>query len=59
MTARKKRGISFFITGGVFIIFGAITTITLEDPTWLAFIPVVIGFFVDFFGFQVVFPDKE
>ena len=59
LTPRKKKGVGLFITGGIFILFGAITTISMEDPSWLAFVPIIIGFFTDYFGFQVVFPDRD
>ena len=59
LTPRKKRGIGFFITGGIFILFGGIVMKTVADPSWLTFIPLFVGLIAEYFGFKVVFPDIE
>ena len=55
MTPRKKKGLGFLITGGIFGLFGGIYMVADADPNWLSYIPVFIGFLATTFGFSVVF----
>ena len=59
MTDRKKKGIGFFITGGVFLIAGFIYATMSADPSWFATAITLVGLIAEFFGFKTVFPDTD
>ena len=58
MTDRKKRGIGFFITGGLFVAAGIVYTFIAEDPSWFWQVVGIVGLVATSIGFVVVYPDK-
>ena len=59
MTDRKKTGIGFGITAGVFALF-AVVNISLEvTPEWVSQVVGLVSLVAGFFGFKTVYPDAE
>lgn len=59
MTARKKKGVGFLISGIAFVVGGIITVSTVSTPAWFPVTLTVVGLVANFFGFVTVFPDNE
>lgn len=59
MTARKKRGVGFLISGAVFAAMGGIFLGTEVTPDWVATVIGVVGLVANALGFVTVFPDTE
>lgn len=59
MTARKKKGIGFGISGAAFVIAGVVFFFMEASPDWLAPLLNLGGLVAGFFGFKTVFPDTE
>jgi hypothetical protein len=59
MTDRKKKGIGFFVSGGVFVAAGAVFTFMSATPEWFVTTIQVIGIVAGALGFKLVFPDVE
>ena len=59
MTARKKKGIGFLISGAVFIVAGGVFVGVPTTPDWLVPVMGLVGLIANFLGFVVVFPDIE
>lgn len=59
MTDRKKKGIGFFVSGGLFIGVGAVFTFLAATPDWVVTVMSIIGLVANALGFKIVFPDVE
>lgn len=59
MTARKKKGIGFLISGAVFVVAGGVFLGMPVTPDWLGPVMGLVGLVANFLGFVVVFPDVE
>jgi len=59
MTDRKKKGIGFLITAGIFAIVGGVFIGTDATPEWTGMLIQGIGLIAGLFGFVVVYPDTE
>lgn len=59
MTARKKRGIGFLISGVVFAVVSGIFLGTEVTPDWVGTVVGIIGLVANALGFTTVFPDTE
>jgi len=59
MTPRKKVGIGFFISGGLFVLAGIVSYAFPDTPTWVPALFGIVGYVASTFGFKIVFPDVE
>lgn len=59
MTARKKRGVGFLISGGAFIVGSVLCFTTMVDPGWFPIALAIVGMLANFFSFKTVFPDTK
>jgi len=59
MNSRKKKGIGYAISGGVFIGVGAVLYFLPETPSVVSLAIQVVGMIAGFFGFTTVFPDVD
>lgn len=59
MTARKKKGIGFLITAGIFAIVGGVFIGTDVTPEWVGLLTQGIGLIAGLLGFKIVSPDTE
>lgn len=59
MTARKKRGIGFFVSGAAFVGAGVIMFAVTQTPEWLGTVFQLVGLVAGALGFTVVFPDTD
>lgn len=59
MTPRKKTGIGFFISGGLFIGGGVIFYFLPATPVWLPMVFSIVGYIASTLGFKIVFPDVD
>jgi len=56
MTARKKKGLGFIVSGGVFLIAGVICFATQATPVWFPTVISVIGLVANGLGLVTTFP---
>jgi len=59
MTDRKKKGIGFLITGGLFAVVGLVLVIATETPDIIGTIISIAGMIGEALGFKIVYPDVE
>lgn len=59
MTARKKKGVGFLISGGAFFVAAVVMFSTTATPAWLGTSLTIVGMIANFFGFTTVFPDAD
>lgn len=59
MTARKKKGIGFLVSGIAFLVGGGIFLGVDVTPDWLGTVFGIIGMVGNALGFGTVFPDTE
>lgn len=57
LSARKKKGIGFCISGVVFLGVGGIFIATATTPDWLSLAIQGVGMIAGLLGFNTVFPD--
>ena len=59
MAPRKKKGIGYLISGGVFVGVGVVMVAFTATPDWLGIVVQGIGLIANLLGFTTVFPDTE
>lgn len=59
MSDRKKKGITFGISGITFLVAGGVFYFMPESPSWLVPALNLAALVTGFFGFTAVFPDVE
>jgi len=59
MTARKKKGVSCFVSGILFLLIGGVFFATEATPDWVPTMIQVVGAVGGIFGFSFVFPDTD
>ena len=59
LSARKRKGIGFFITAGLFVGGGVLMFATETAPDWVSTVIAVGGMIFNALGFTIVFPDFD
>lgn len=59
LTPRKKKGIGFLISGGVFVALGGVLIGLPTTPDWVGTIIGIVGLVANALGFTTVFPDNN
>ena len=57
MTARKKTGLGFFISGAMFILGGIVCWYIPATPVWIPTLFGIVGLVGSSLGLKIVFPD--
>lgn len=59
MSNRKVKGIAAFVSGIISIVLGGFFMWADVTPDWVPQALLLIGIVADFFGFKLVYPDKD
>ena len=59
MSARKIKGISLFVVGGLSLLGGILSFAFLADPGWWPYLLEGVGVMMKIFGFKFVYPDVD
>jgi len=59
LTPRKKKGLGYLITGGLFVGIGGIFIGMETTPDFVSLIIQAVGMLAGLFGITVVFPDSD